>query len=92
MASVRQLEEAVATVTSKGQVTIPVSVRRRLALEEHDRLLFTISSDGEVTLRPLRYPTLESLAGAAGKLAGPEPADLVATANDERLRRKYGRA
>jgi bifunctional DNA-binding transcriptional regulator/antitoxin component of YhaV-PrlF toxin-antitoxin module len=67
-------------------------VRRLLGLNEHDRVLFTISDDGEVTLRPLRFPTLESLAGAAGTLSVPEPPNLVAAAYEERLGQKYRRA
>ncbi len=57
-----------ATVTSKGQVTIPVELRRAIGLDEGDRLLFELEPDGTVQLRPTKYPTIASLAGAAGKL------------------------
>jgi AbrB family looped-hinge helix DNA binding protein len=37
-----------ATLTSKGQVTIPVEVRRALGVEAGDRLLFRVREDGVV--------------------------------------------
>lgn len=42
-----------ATLTSKGQITIPREVRVELGLEEGDRLEFTIEGDGSVRLRPV---------------------------------------
>lgn len=43
----------VATVTSKGQVTIPLAVRNRLGLKEGDRLEF-VNAGGEIVVRPAR--------------------------------------
>lgn len=43
-----------ATVTSKGQVTIPQRVRRHLHLEEGDKLEFTIEDDGTVRVRTIK--------------------------------------
>lgn len=43
-----------ATVTSKGQVTIPQRVRKHLRVEEGDRLEFTIQDDGSVRLRSIK--------------------------------------
>jgi antitoxin PrlF len=40
-----------ATVTSKGQVTIPADIRRSLGLEAQDRLSFTPMPDGTVVMR-----------------------------------------
>jgi antitoxin PrlF len=40
----------IATVTSKGQVTVPIAVRNRLGLKEGDRLAF-IDRNGEILLR-----------------------------------------
>ena len=56
-----------ATVTSKGQVTIPVAVRRALGLADGGPVLFT-EEHGIVTLRSARKPTLGEL------LAGFDPA------------------
>jgi len=41
-----------AKVTSKGQITIPVSIRRRLGINEGDKILFIDSPDGVVMVNP----------------------------------------
>ena len=51
-----------ATVTSKGQVTLPVEVRRKLGLRPGDRVDFIIEGSREVVLRPKKMP-LTSLLG-----------------------------
>jgi AbrB family looped-hinge helix DNA binding protein len=40
-----------ATVTSKGQVTIPKQIRERLRLKKGARVRFSENADGSVTLR-----------------------------------------
>jgi AbrB family looped-hinge helix DNA binding protein len=44
-----------AKITSKGQITIPIEVRRLLGVREGDRLLFEADSNG-VHIRPVRTP------------------------------------
>lgn len=51
-----------ATLTSKGQVTIPLEVRNRLQLKAGDRIEFQIRSEGEVLLTSKRIP-FEQLRG-----------------------------
>lgn len=65
--------EFLATITSKGQVTIPAGVRRLLGLKEHDKIAFVLGKQGNITLQAPQYPTLASLKGAAGKLEKPLP-------------------
>jgi antitoxin PrlF len=43
----------IATVTSKGQITVPLEVRNRLGLKEGDRLEF-ITEAGQTVIRPAR--------------------------------------
>jgi AbrB family looped-hinge helix DNA binding protein len=43
-----------ATITSKGQITIPKAVREHLRVEAGDRLDFIVTADGEVLVRPAR--------------------------------------
>lgn len=43
--------KARATLTSKGQVTLPVELRRRWKLEPGDCLDFALEGDGRVVLR-----------------------------------------
>lgn len=42
-----------ATLTSKGQITLPADLRRVLALESGDRIEFFRQADGVYGLRPL---------------------------------------
>jgi AbrB family looped-hinge helix DNA binding protein len=41
-----------ATVTSKGQITLPKAIRDRLRLDAGDRVDFIVTDDGTVVLRP----------------------------------------
>jgi AbrB family looped-hinge helix DNA binding protein len=43
---------ATAAVTSKGQITIPVEVRKKLGLKPGDRVRFIEGENGEYILRP----------------------------------------
>lgn len=70
---------SIAKLTSKGQVTIPKSVRERLGLRTGDRLEFVLGPDGTLTIEPLgaddgRTP----LAGfLEGRVRTPEPVTLA---------------
>jgi len=50
-----------ATLTSKGQVTLPIAVRQALALERGDVLAFTVQGDQVVVAKE---PSFLSLAGS----------------------------
>ncbi len=39
------------TLTSKGQITLPVELRRRWGLKPGDRLYFSLEADGRVVVR-----------------------------------------
>lgn len=41
-----------ATLTSKGQLVVPKSIRDRLGLHPGDRLDFVVQEDGNVLIRP----------------------------------------
>ena len=45
-----------AKVTSKGQITIPVSIRRRLNINEGDKLLFIDRPEGVMMVNPDMLP------------------------------------
>jgi AbrB family looped-hinge helix DNA binding protein len=51
-----------ATLTSKGQLTLPKAVRDRLRLGAGDRVDFVIKDDGTIVLRPATVDVRE-LAG-----------------------------
>ena len=42
----------VAKVTSKGQITIPISIRRKLGINEGDKVLFIYKPDGVLMANP----------------------------------------
>ena len=41
-----------ATITSKGQVTIPADIRKALGLTAGERVVFTRLDDGTTVMRP----------------------------------------
>jgi AbrB family looped-hinge helix DNA binding protein len=45
---------AMSTVSSKGQVTIPIETRHRLGVKSGDRVEFAVNGQGETVLRPAR--------------------------------------
>ncbi|MBP0592645.1 AbrB/MazE/SpoVT family DNA-binding domain-containing protein [Paraburkholderia sp. LEh10] len=57
-----------ATITSKGQVTIPVDVRNHLGLKSGDRIEFSFN---EATGRYEVYPATRSLASLKGIVKKP---------------------
>lgn len=54
---------AQATITSKGQTTIPKEIRDSLGLQPQDKLNFTLLSDGTVIMRAKKR-AIASLFGA----------------------------
>ena len=51
------IEQMITSLTAKGQVTIPVSLRRRLHLKASDKIEFVLEDDG-IKLRPLHSDLL----------------------------------
>ena len=71
-----------ATVTSKGQVTLPRELRKRLGIQKGSRIRFNISANGAVKVEPVLYD-LEDLwrmadqGGVAGKAMTFEEMDVT---------------
>lgn len=59
------------SLTTKGQLTVPIAIRRRLGLRDRDRVAFVVDETGRIELQVPRYPTVASLLGAAGSLKQP---------------------
>jgi len=45
----------VAKVTSKGQITIPITIRRKLEINEGDKVLFVYKPEGVLMVNPITY-------------------------------------
>jgi AbrB family looped-hinge helix DNA binding protein len=60
---------ATAAVTSKGQITIPLEVRKKLGLKPGDRVLFVQGENGEFIFKP-KTGSIMDLYGI-GKWDGP---------------------
>ncbi|KKR80486.1 MAG: hypothetical protein UU73_C0001G0349 [Candidatus Daviesbacteria bacterium GW2011_GWA1_41_61] len=85
-------KEEISTISSKGQVTIPVKVRKHLGIKSNDKIAFVIESSGEVKVTPAKYPDIQSLKGVAGSLTKPLSWEKVKQiAQADRLSKKYGR-
>ena len=57
---------ALATITSKGQITIPKAIREKLMIETGDKLEFVCTSDREARIRPVSK-TVDELFGKLHK-------------------------
>ncbi len=68
---------ATATLTSKGQVTIPVEIRKALALEAGDRLEFISGDDGKVMI----VAATKSITDLKGRFAKPDKAVTIEDMN-----------
>ena len=65
-----------ATLTSKGQTTIPKDVRDGLNLQPQDQLNFTLMPDGTVIMRAKKR-VLKDMAGIAGYSGPVVPVDQM---------------
>lgn len=74
------MREVTATVTSKGQITLPAEVRRLLGLKPQDKLVFAIDGN-EVRLQPARF-TLENVLGSVEPLPGTTTEDFERQINE----------
>lgn len=84
------MKEIRSTITSKGQVTIPAEVRRHLGLKQGDKVTFVLDSSGRVELKAPKYPTIASLAGAAGTLDEPRDIEeMLEIAREDALEQEY---
>ncbi len=63
------MRNAITRVTSKGQVTIPVEIRRALGIKPRDRVAFTLE-DGVATVAKVASE-LDAIAGSVQHTSGP---------------------
>lgn len=80
----------VAKVTSKGQITIPIDIRRRLGVKEGDKILF-IEEQGKIVMMISSMEALRkaqaAFAGEAERLGLKDEQDVADLINE--LRREH---
>ncbi len=80
-----------ATLTTKGQVTIPKAVREHLGVDTGDRLSFVVEEDGTVIVKPIARHVRE----LGGLLHRPGQRPVSISKMEEgiarRMRAKFGR-
>lgn len=85
-------KEFVSAISSKGQVTLPVFVRRYLQVNANDKVAFVIEPAEGVKLTQARYPNIHSLKGAAGILKQSMTwKEVKKVAYEDRFENKYGK-
>ena len=62
-----------ATLTSKGQLTLPKTIRDRLRLGAGDRVDFVIKDDGTIVLRPATVDVRELRDSFTGRVSSGSP-------------------
>ena len=75
----------IATMTSKGQITIPKKVRDVLGLHSGDRLKITFEKEGCFFVTPVK----KNVDDLFGKLFNPSRATISIEAINEVLRQKF---
>jgi antitoxin PrlF len=80
-----------ATLTTKGQITVPREVRRRLNLRPGDRLDFRIAPDGRVSVEPAQRRVRELFGILHRPGRKPVAVEDMNRARDRYLQRKYSR-
>jgi AbrB family looped-hinge helix DNA binding protein len=77
---------AAATITSKGQLTVPKEIRVALGVGPGDRLAFRIHEDGVVTVEPEKLDMRTLRSAIRPKVKG-----VTLEAMDEAIRRSASR-
>ena len=74
-----------AKVTSKGQVTLPLDVRRRMGIERGDEIEFREENGRFVLVKRLRHTPFDAYVGFLKDKQGVDPDELVAELRGEGL-------
>jgi antitoxin PrlF len=77
---------AAATITSKGQITIPKEVRKALSLETGDRVAFLVREDGVAEMHPETVELMSLFGAIKSRVKGVSLHDM-----DEAIRRSAAR-
>ena len=79
------MRQFTATITERGQMTVPAEVRRALGLGAHSKVTITLK-DGTASIEPAKF-TLETVYGSVQPISRPEDFKEVSrSARDEHAR------
>jgi len=81
----------VATMTNKGQVTIPKKVRDALHLQSGDKLEFVCEEAGIITVRPVKKSVDEVFGKLYRKGRAPVSTEEMREAVEKKFKKEYGR-
>lgn len=83
----------VAKITSKGQITIPIDIRRKLGVKEGDKILF-VEDQGRIVMMNSSMEALRkaqmAFAGEAERLGLENEQDVAAMISELRRERRGG--
>lgn len=83
-------KQSVAVISSKGQITLPVSIRKHMGVGTSDKVAFETLANGTALVTQVKYPDIKSLRGAAGTLKKPLTwKKMREIALRDRLKEKY---
>ncbi len=81
----------VATMTNKGQVTIPKKVRDTLQLQSGDKLEFVCEDSGVITVRPIKRSVDEVFGRLHMKGRAPVSTEEMKAAVGRKFKKEYSR-
>ncbi len=78
---------ALATLTSKGQITVPKAVRDSLKIESGDKIEFVVTENREVLMRPLTMRADDVFGRLHNSKRKPVSVEEMDAAIEKRMRR-----
>lgn len=80
-----------ATITERGQITLPVAVRRQLGLEPGGKILFQIEDNGTVSVAAAAF-TFQTVRASVPPLARPLTEDVLTEVIEDARTARYRRS
>lgn len=77
----------IATLTSKGQITVPKAVRDSLKIRSGDKIEFAVTESGEVLMRPMTMRVDDVFGKLHNSRRKPVSVEEMDTAIQDRMRR-----
>lgn len=80
-------------ISSKGQVVIPIEVRKTLGIEEGDNIRFIIDEEGKTNIEVVKKKAILNLFGVAKPQPDMDTSDfgkVLRESNEDRTKERYG--